>query len=116
MDKIKYGLTSAQANESLKQNGNNKLSVKESQSLLSMFVDSFKDKWIIILMLALFIKIAFIFIGMIFPQLGEQEWYDAVSILAAILISTGFSTISSYKNEQKFNTLQAEASRTKAKK
>lgn len=115
MDKIKYGLTSEQANESLKQNGNNKLSVKESQSLLSMFVDSFKDKWIIILMLALFIKIAFIFIGMIFPQLGEQEWYDAVSILAAILISTGFSTISSYKNEQKFNTLQAEASRTKAK-
>lgn len=115
MDEKKYGLTSAQAEESLKKHGNNKLSVKETQSLWSMFVDSFKDKWIIILLVALFIKIAFIFIGVIFPQIGEVDWYDAVSILAAILISTGFSTISSYRNEQKFNTLQAEASRTKAK-
>lgn len=115
MDKKNYGLTSAQAEESLKKHGNNKLSVKESQSLFSMFVESFKDKWIIILLLALFIKIAFIFIGIIFPQLGEVEWYDAASILAAILLSTGFSTISSYRNEQKFNALQAEANKTKAK-
>lgn len=115
MENKKYGLSTVEAEKSLAEHGNNKLSVKESQSLLSMFIDSFKDKWIIILLLALFIKIAFIFIGMIFPQLGEQEWYDAVSILAAILISTGFATISSYKNEQKFNTLQAEASKTKAK-
>ena len=115
MDKKNYGLTSAQAEESLKKHGNNKLSVKESQSLFSMFVESFKDKWIIILLLALFIKVAFIFIGIIFPQLGEQEWYDAASILAAILLSTGFSTVSSYRNEQKFNALQAEASKTKAK-
>lgn len=115
MNKEKYGLTSAEAEESFKQHGNNKLSVKESQSLLSMFIDSFKDKWIIILLIALFIKLAFIFIGIIFPQLGEQEWYDAVSILAAILLSTGFATVSSYKNEQKFNTLQAEASKTKTK-
>lgn len=115
MDKKNYGLTSAQAEESLKKHGNNKLSVKESQSLFSMFVESFKDKWIIILLLALFIKIAFIFICIICPQLGEVEWYDAASILAAILLSTGFSTISSYRNEQKFNALQAEASKTKAK-
>lgn len=115
MEKIKYGLTSLQVEESLKTNGNNKLTVKESQSLLEMFADAFKDKWIIILLLALFIKIIFIFIGIIFPSIGEVEWYDAVSILIAILLSTGFSTISTYKNEQKFNTLQAEASKTKTK-
>lgn len=114
MDKKNYGLTSAQAEESLKKNGNNKLSVKESQSLFSMFVESFKNGWIIILLLALFIKVAFIFICIIFPQLGEPEWYDAASILAAILLSTGFSTISSYRNEQKFNASQAEASKNES--
>lgn len=110
-----YGLTTEQANESKAKYGDNTLSVKESQSLLSMFIDSFKDKWIIILILALCIKIAFNFIGMLLPQIGEAEWFDAISIAAAILLSTGFSTISSYRNEQKFNALQEEASKTKAK-
>lgn len=111
----KYGLTWDEAKKNQEKFGNNALSAKESQSLLSMFIDSFKDKWIIILLAALLIKIFFNFIGMIFPTLGETNWYDAISILAAILLSTGFSTISSYRNEQKFNALQAEASKTKAK-
>ena len=108
---IKYGLTTAQAEESKAKYGDNTLSTKESQSLWSMFVDSFKDKWIIILILALCIKIAFNFIGMMFPELGHADWFDVISILAAILLSTGFSTISSYRNEQKFNALQEEASK-----
>ena len=76
-----YGLTSAKADENTQTYGNNALSVKESQSLLSMFIDSFKDKWIIILLIALAIKIAFVFIGIIFPALGGEGWYDAASIL-----------------------------------
>lgn len=112
---IKYGLTTAQAEESKAKYGDNTLSTKESQSLWSMFVDSFKDKWIIILILALCIKIAFNFIGMMFPELGHADWFDVISILAAILLSTGFSTISSYRNEQKFNALQEEASKIKTK-
>lgn len=112
---LKYGLSSEEAEKNTLKYGNNALSVKESQSLLSMFIDSFKDKWIIILLLALAIKITFVFIGILFPVLGGENWYDAASILAAILLSTGFSTVSSYKNEQKFNTLQAEASKTNAK-
>lgn len=115
MKNEKFGLSTVQAEESLKQHGNNKLSAKESKSFWNILVDSFKDKWIIILLLALFIKVIFIFIGILFPSLGDVEWYDAASILVAILLSTGFSAVSTYKNEQKFNTLQEEASKTKAK-
>ena len=110
-----YGLTWEEAKENKEKYGDNALSAKETESLLSMFIDSFKDKWIIILLAALLIKIFFNFIGILFPMLGETNWYDAISILAAILLSTGFSTISSYRNEQKFNALQAEASKTNTK-
>ena len=52
---------------------------------------------------------------MIFPAIGEANWYEAISLIFAILMSTGFSAISQYRNEQKFNTLQEEASKTNAK-
>lgn len=115
MENNKYGLTSKEAEESLKKYGNNKLSAKETQTFWQMFLESFKDKWIIILLAALCVKIFFNFIAMLVPSLGNADWYDAVSILFAILLSTGFSTVSSYRNEQKFNALQEEASRIKAK-
>ena len=52
---------------------------------------------------------------MIFPAIGEANWYEAISLIFAILMSTGFSAVSQYRNEQKFNTLQEEASKTNAK-
>ena len=45
----------------------------------------------------------------------KQIGHEAISLIFAILLSTGFSAISQYQNEQKFNTLQEEASKTNAK-
>lgn len=109
------GLTSAEVQASKNTHGNNRLSSKEANSLLSIFIEAFQDQWILILLAALGLKIIFNFVGMIFPAIGEANWYEAISLIFAILMSTGFSAISQYRNEQKFNTLQEEASKTNAK-
>ena len=109
------GLTSAEVQASKNAHGDNRLSSKEANSLLSIFIEAFQDQWILILLAALGLKIIFNFAGMIFPAIGEANWYEAISLIFAILMSTGFSAISQYRNEQKFNTLQEEASKTNAK-
>ena len=109
------GLTTQEVTASKTTHGDNKLSSKEANSLLSIFIEAFKDRWILILLAALGLKILFNFVGMLFPTIGESNWYEAVSLIFAILMSTGFSAISEYRNEQKFNTLQEEASKTNAK-
>lgn len=109
------GLTSAEVQASKNTHGDNRLSSKEANSLFSIFIEAFQDQWILILLAALGLKIIFNFVGMIFPAIGEANWYEAISLIFAILMSTGFSAISQYRNEQKFNTLQEEASKTNAK-
>ena len=109
------GLTSAEVQASKNTHGDNRLSSKEANSLLSIFIEAFQDQWILILLAALGLKIIFNFVGMIFPAIGEANWYEAISLIFAILMSTGFSAVSQYRNEQKFNTLQEEASKTNAK-
>lgn len=109
------GLTSSQVQKSLEKYGNNKLSVRENQSFFGMFIDAFKDKWILILIGALGIEMVFNTLKTIFPELGHSEWLNSISIAVAILASTGFATISSYRSEKKFNTLQDEAGKIRVK-
>ena len=114
MKKFK-GLTSVEVQASKNAHGDNRLSSKEANSLLSIFIEAFQDQWILILLAALGLKIIFNFVAMIFPAIGEANWYEAISLIFAILMSTGFSAVSQYRNEQKFNILQEEASKTNAK-
>lgn len=108
-------MTSAEVQASKNAHGDNRLSSKEANSLLSIFIEAFQDQWILILLAALGLKIIFNFVAMIFPAIGEANWYEAISLIFAILMSTGFSAVSQYRNEQKFNILQEEASKTNAK-
>lgn len=105
------GLSSVQVEHNLAQYGNNKLTVKESATFLEMFVESFKDKWILILLGALGIEMLFNTIKTLYPQIGESEWLNSFSIAIAILLSTGFATISSYSAEKKFNALKDQSSK-----
>ena len=102
------GLTDNEVKESREKNGSNALSKKEAESLLSKLIDGFKDKMIVILLIALAINIVFVF-------MGQAEWYEAVGIAAAVLIANFVSVLSEHKNESKFQELQDEASRTKCK-
>ena len=52
--------------------GDNRLSSKEANSLLSIFIEAFQDQWILILLAALGLKIIFNFVAMIFPAIEEK--------------------------------------------
>ena len=103
---------SAEVQASKNAHGDNRLSSKEANSLLSIFIEAFQDQWILILLAALGLKIIFNFVGMIFPAIGEANWYEAISLIFAILMSTGFSAVLQHTEMSKsFNTLQEEASK-----
>ena len=106
----KFGLTTQQAEESRKLHGTNALSIKEAQTIFEMYLDSFKDPWIIILTIAFIVKLVLNIFSTI-SNVGEVNWYETVGLVFAILLSTGVSTYSNYKNQQDFNTLQAENSK-----
>ena len=109
------GLNDKEVLESREYNGSNVLLTKESQTLWDFFKEALQDKWIIILFIALGIKIGFNVLMLFNKSFGEPDWYDVVSIAIAILMASGFSSWSAYRNEQKFNALQDEANRIMVK-
>jgi len=113
MIKIKQykGLTEKEVLDSRNYHGSNILLTKESQTLWDFFKEALQDKWIIILFIALGIKICFNVLMLFNNSFGEPDWYDVISIAIAILMASGFSSWSSYRNEQKFNALQDEANK-----
>lgn len=119
MDKFdfnKQGLTNLEVEQSKQKFGTNKLARKEQESILSMFIDSFKDIWILVLCGALLIKIVLTVVGFIIPELSSgNDLIEIVSIVIAIILATGFSTLSEYRNTSRSEALQEEYSKTYSK-
>lgn len=116
MEKEKIiGLTSAQAEDSKKKYGTNALSVKETESFWDMYKDSFNDIWIKILCAACALQLVIYFLGFIWPQYFHQDLIEIIGVVLAIFLATFVGTLQNYKNNQQFNTLQAEASKITTK-
>lgn len=108
------GLTTAQANENRKK-GSNELTQRESESFLDMLKEALGDSWLKLLMLACFLELMFYGIGRIWPDLGSNDWYSAVSIFAVIVIVSGVGAYMNYKQDRGAQALQREASQIKVK-
>ena len=101
------GLSESQVNESKSKYGTNELAKKESESLWSMFIGAFNDIWIKVLCAALVMKIAIAVLGAFVPALaGENDIVEIISIILAIALATGFSTLSEYRNTSRSEALQ----------
>lgn len=104
------GLTAQEVEESKRLYGTNTLKKKEPASMWEMFVDSLKDQWLMILIGALIIQVIKNTLASFFPALfGSPDWLDPISIFIAVLLSSGFATISGYKQEKLFLDLSAES-------
>ena len=115
-DVLKNGLSDEQAEQSKKEFGTNELARKEQESLWSMFIGAFNDIWIKVLCGALVLKIALAVLGVMIPALaGENDVIEIVSIILAIGLATGFSTLSEYRNTSRSEALQEEYNKTYAK-
>ena len=110
------GLTDSQISESKSKYGTNELAKKEPESLWSMFIGAFNDIWIKVLCAALILKIVLAVLGIFVPALGgENDIVEIISIILAIALATGFSTLSEYRNSTRSEALQEEYSKTYAK-
>lgn len=115
-DSLMRGLTEAQAGESRQKYGTNQLAKKEQESLWSMFLGAFDDIWIKVLCGALALKVILAVLGIIVPALGgENDVVEIISIVLAIALATGFSTLSEYRNSSRSEALQEEYNKTFAK-
>lgn len=113
---LKKGLIDQEVQKSKQQYGTNELAKKETESLWSMFIGAFDDIWIKVLCAALVLKIVLSVVGIFVPALsGGNDAIEIVSIILAIALATGFSTLSEYRNTSRSEALQEEYNKTYAK-
>lgn len=101
------GLTDKEIVESRKKYGSNEIKSDKSNSFLSLLIESLGDPIIKILLIALAIKIIFLF--------RDFDWYETLGILIAIFLASFISTISEYGSEKAFSKMQEESSKLKCK-
>ncbi len=101
------GLTEEEVQNSRRKNGTNLINYQHKNTFLKLFLESLGDPIIRILLIALGIKLLFLF--------QDFDWYETIGIVASILIASLVSTISEYGSEAAFARLQEESSKTKTK-
>lgn len=105
------GLTSAEVEQSRKENGSNKLTETKGESFWDKLKGNFDDPMIKILIVALLVNVGIFILGKIGIVAESVEWYEPLGIAIAVILATFVSTISEYNNENAFQKLQDEASR-----
>ena len=107
MMKSDSGLTSREVEEQRKKYGSNSISIKKSNKFINILITSLSDPIIKILLIALAIKVIFLF--------SSFDWYETIGIVIAIFVASFISSISEYGSEKAFIKLQEEASKTKCR-
>ena len=101
------GLSKNEVIESRKNYGTNEIKKGKTNSFLTLLLESLGDPIIKILLIALAIKIVFLF--------RDFDWFETLGILIAIFLASFISTISEYGSEKAFKRLQEESSKAKCK-
>ena len=97
---INKGLTSKEVLISRKKYGSNKLTIKKKHTLLKLIIESLSDPIIKILLVALAIKIVFLF--------KNSNIYETLGIALAVFLASFISAISEYGSEKAFERLNQE--------
>ena len=101
------GLTDKEVEAAKKRFGTNELSSSKKNSFFKLLIESLGDPIIKILLIALAIKVIFLF--------KDFDWYETLGILIAIFLASFISSISEYGSEKAFLKLQEESSKIKCK-
>ena len=101
------GLTNKQVEINREKYGSNELTKMKKDSFIKKLLITFSDPIIKILLIALALKVIFLF--------RDFDWYETIGIVIAILLASLISTISEYGSEKAFEKLQEEASQLKCR-
>ena len=88
------GLSDREVNESIKKYGTNSITKKNNNTFIKLLLESLSDPIIRILIIALLIKIVFLF--------QNNDWYETIGIFIAIFIASLVSSLSEYGSEKAF--------------
>ena len=101
------GLTDNEVEESRKKYGSNTIPKKKRESFLKLLLGTFGDPIIKILLIALCVKVVFLF--------RNFNWYETIGIVISILLASFISSISEYGSVSAFDKLQEEILLTRCK-
>ena len=101
------GLNDDEVIKQLKKYGKNEIKNDKNSTFLKLLIESLADPIIKILLIALAIKIVFLF--------RDFNWIETLGIWIAMFFSSLISSISEYGSEKAFNKLQEEAMKLKCK-
>lgn len=101
------GLSKDEVILSRKKYGTNEIKKGKTNSFFSLLLESLGDPIIKILLIALAIKIVFLF--------RDFDWFETLGILIAIFLASFISTISEYGSEKAFKRMQEESSKIKCR-
>ena len=99
------GLSKEEVIQSRKKYGTNEIRKQKLNGFFHLLIGSLGDPIIKILLIALIVKIVFLF--------KDFDWFETLGILIAIFLSSLVSTISEYGSEKAFSKLQEESSKLK---
>ncbi len=101
------GLTEEEAVKSREKNGSNSITHYKKHTLFNLILESLNDPIIKILLIALGIKILFLF--------HDSDVYETIGIIVAIILASVISSLSEYGSEKAFEKLSSETSKISAK-
>ena len=94
------GLNDAEVLESRRKYGANSISVKNENKFLRLLLESLGDPIIKIMLIALAVRVVFLF--------SSFDWYETLGMLISILLSSLISSLSEYGSNKSFKRLQSE--------
>ena len=97
------GLNNNEVEQNRKKYGTNNISNVKTNSFFKLLLESLGDPIIKILLIALAIKVVFLF--------KDFDYFETLGILIAIFLASFISTISEYGSEAAFRRLQEESSK-----
>ena len=101
------GLNKEEVLENRKKYGSNRITNKSKNSFFKLLIEALSDPIIKILIIALAIKILFLF--------KDFDWFETLGIIISIFVASLISTISEYGSESAFEKLQEESSKIMCK-
>lgn len=106
-NKYSTGLNNEEVLKSRKEYGSNKITDKKQDGFIKLLIESLGDPIIKILLIALAIKVVFLF--------QDFDWFETLGIVIAIFLASFISSISEYGSEQAFKRLEQEAKKSLVK-
>lgn len=104
---MNFGLTDQEVKSSREKYGSNKLESSSNNSFIRLLLESLSDPIIKILLIALAIKIIFLF--------KDFDWFETIGILIAIFLASFISSLSEYGSNKAFEKLQSVNNNQKCK-